>query len=194
MYPGKYISTTSPSSNLSSEHTITSIPKRIQAQLHTEKSTNNSLAMAVIDRIHVSPIVPPKGSSIDFGAELSGADLENITEYDFQVIQQALYEYQVVIFKSQQNLSPKAQYELTRLFDPTVQAYGHGKTLDQKKSVLHPDLKTIPHQPQVQVIGNGPVAEFEGLKNITLKHPHHKLFHKEPVSAEDDRDVTRFYR
>lgn len=72
--------------------------------------------------------------------------------------------------------------------------YGHGKTLDAKRSVLHPDLKTIPYQPQVQVIGNGPVTEYEGLKNITLKHPHHRVFHKHAVSDEDDRDNTRFYR
>ena len=43
-----------------------------------------------------------------------------------------------------------------------VSNYGHGKTLDAKRSVLHPDLKTIPHQPQVQVIGNGFYEEYEG--------------------------------
>jgi alpha-ketoglutarate-dependent taurine dioxygenase len=80
------------------------------------------------------------------------------------------------------------------MFDPSMQSYGHGKTLDAKRSILHPDLKTIPHQPQVQVIGNGHVSSFEGLKDITLKHPHHKTFHKHPISAEDDRDNTRFYR
>lgn len=60
--------------------------------------------------------------------------------------------------------------------------------------MLHPDLKTIPHQPQVQVIGNGPVASYEGLENITLKHPHHRTFHKTPISDDEDRDNTRFYR
>lgn len=80
------------------------------------------------------------------------------------------------------------------MFDPVSTNYGHGKTLDAKRSILHPDLKTIPHQPQVQVIGNGRVASFEGLENITLKHPHHKSFHKDAISAEDDRENTRFYR
>lgn len=115
-------------------------------------------------------------------------------EADASAIIQALYENQVILFKNQHTLSPKAQYELTRLFDPSATGYGHGKTLDAKRSILHPDLKTIPHQPQVQVIGNGPVAEFEGLKNITLKHPHHRTFHKEAISDEDDRENTRFYR
>lgn len=76
----------------------------------------------------------------------------------------------------------------------TIETYGHGKTLDAKRSVLHPDLKTIPHQTQVQVIGNGFYEEYEGLKNITLKHPHHKVFHKTAIPEEDDLAFTRFYR
>lgn len=148
--------------------------------------------MAIQSTITIHPISPPKGSSYDFGAEIHNADLENLTQTDFEVIRRALYEYQVILFKSQQSLSPKAQYELTRLFDPSVQAYGHGKR--QEKSILHPDLKTIPHQPQVQVIGNGPVEELEGLKNITLKHPHHATFHKTRIPKDQDREFTRFYR
>lgn len=84
---------------------------------------------------------------------------------------------------------------MTQKFDPEATgSYGHGKTLDAKRSVLHPDLKTIPHQPQVQVIGNGFVEEYEGLKNIHLRHPHHRSFHATAIPAEDDLDFTRFYR
>ncbi|KAF2467259.1 Clavaminate synthase-like protein [Lindgomyces ingoldianus] len=144
--------------------------------------------------ITIHKIQPPEGSAINFGAELRGADIENVSESDFEVIKKALYENNVILFKNQQSLSPRAQYELARLFDPSATGYGHGTTLDAKRSILHPDLKTIPHQPQVQAIGNGPVASFEGLENITLKHPHHKTFHKHAISAEDDRDNTRFYR
>jgi alpha-ketoglutarate-dependent taurine dioxygenase len=46
----------------------------------------------------------------------------------------------------------------------------------------------------VQVIGNGFLPEYEGLKNIQLKHPHHKTFHKTVISEADDHDFTRFYR
>lgn len=150
--------------------------------------------MRMDSSITVHPFTPPEGFNYDFGAELRNADLENVSDSDFDVIRRALYEHQIIMFKGQQNLSPRAQYELTRMFDPSVESYGHGKTLDAKRSVLHPDLKTIPHQPQVQVIGNGPVAEFEGLENITLKHPHHKVFHKHIVPDEQDRHITRFYR
>jgi len=54
--------------------------------------------------------------------------------------------------------------------------------------------QTIPHQPQVQVIGNGYIESYEGLKNITLKHPHHKKFHKTKIPDAEDLDFTRFFR
>jgi alpha-ketoglutarate-dependent taurine dioxygenase len=110
------------------------------------------------------------------------------------VIRDALFKHQVLVFKGQSHVSPKAQFELTQRFDPAATSYGHGKTLDAKRSVLHPDLKTIPYQPQVQVIGNGLVAEYEGLKDIKLRHPHHKTFHVTAIPSEDDLDYTRFYR
>jgi hypothetical protein len=63
------------------------------------------------------------------------------------------------------------------------------------KSILHPDLKTIPRVPQVQLIGNGTVYNHEGLPQATLKHPSHKTFHKTRVSPDDEANgVTRFYR
>ncbi|KAL1869905.1 Alpha-ketoglutarate-dependent xanthine dioxygenase xan-1 [Diaporthe australafricana] len=153
------------------------------------------------------------------GAVVSNADIENITglignlvgEYpytrdldraladddtdaDFAVIRDALFNHQVLVFKNQSHVTPKAQYELTRRFDPEATSYGHGKTLDAKRSILHPDLKTIPSQPQVQVIGNGFVSDYEGLNDIRLRHPHHKTFHATSIPPADDLDFTRFYR
>ncbi|KAM0332480.1 hypothetical protein ACHAQA_002761 [Verticillium albo-atrum] len=129
------------------------------------------------------------------GAIISNIDIEALSDADFDVIQDALYRHQVVVFKNQGHVSPKAQYEVTQRFDPAAAgAYGHGKTLDAKRSILHPDLKTIPHQPQVQVIGNGFVESYEGLENFTLRHPHHRTFHATRIPDEDDLDFTRFYR
>lgn len=149
---------------------------------------------ATISNITVRPLPPRPGSTYTIGAELLNANLESLTPSDEATIKRALYDHQVIIFKNQSCLTPAAQYSVTRLFDPAATSYGHGKTLDAKRSVLHPDLKTIPHQPQVQVIGNGFVEDFEGLRNITLKHPHHRTFHRDVLSDEDDREITRFYR
>ncbi|KAJ4293220.1 hypothetical protein N0V90_008502 [Kalmusia sp. IMI 367209] len=149
---------------------------------------------ATTSNITVEPFAPREGATYTIGAALHNANLESLSPSDAEIIKNALYTHQVIIFKNQSALTPKAQYEVSRLFDPSSNSYGHGKTLDAKRSILHPDLKTIPHQPQVQVIGNGYVEEFEGLKGITLKHPHHKTFHGDVISADDDRENTRFYR
>ena len=79
-------------------------------------------------------------------------------------------------------MSPENQDKLTRvgihsttvpsshpqLFDPAAKGYGHGnhKTGSSQKSILHPDLKTIPRIPTVQVIGNGNVYNHEGLQEV----------------------------
>lgn len=75
--------------------------------------------------------------------------------------------------------------------------YGHGAPDTASrgaKSILHPDLKTVPHTPQVQVLGHGFVPEIEGLRDVTLRHPHHKTFHRDPLPEEKDEKFTRFYR
>lgn len=123
--------------------------------------------------------------------------MKSVTSFDadFGIIRDTLFKHQVVVFKGQSHVSPKAQYQITQKFDPEAGAnYGHGKTIDAKRSILHPDLKTIPHQPQVQVIGNGFVEEYEGLKNIKLRHPHHRTFHATSIPLEKDLDYTRYYR
>jgi alpha-ketoglutarate-dependent taurine dioxygenase len=147
-----------------------------------------------IKPIEVRPISVPIGSAITFGAEIVNVDLENISDAEFAIIHDALYRFQVIVIKNQSSLTPRGQFLLTQRFDPAATSYGHGKTLDAKRSILHPDLKTIPHQPQVQVIGNGSFDSYEGLSNFVLKHPHHKTFHKTPIPEEDDLVATRFYR
>lgn len=141
--------------------------------------------------IQVEPI---NHSMPDLGALLHHVDLENLSDSDFDVLRDALYNYNVICIKGQDTLTPRVQAELTRRFDPQALSYGHGKTIDAKRSILHPDLKTVPHQPEVQVIGNGFVSEYEGLKDVTLKHPHHRTFHKTSIPSDQDLDYTRFYR
>ncbi|KAI0390982.1 Clavaminate synthase-like protein [Xylariaceae sp. FL0594] len=146
--------------------------------------------------ITVEPLrFPENDTGVNFGAVVSNADIENLTDADLDVIRENLFKHQVLVFKNQSHVTPQAQFKLTQFFDPTRgESYGHGKTIDGKRSILHPDLKTIPHQPQVQVIGNGRVASYEGLENFQLRHPHHKTFHATSIPEENDLDYTRFYR
>ncbi|KAI4521733.1 Clavaminate synthase-like protein [Schizophyllum commune Loenen D] len=131
-----------------------------------------------------------------FGREVRGVDPANFTEEEFKEIEEALYKHDALLFRGT-DLSPEKQYALTKAFDPSCESYGHGnnKTGSEKKSILHPDLKTIPRVPQVQLIGNGTVYNHEGLAEAMLKHPSHTTFHKTRVSPEDEaKGHTRFYR
>jgi xanthine dioxygenase len=139
-------------------------------------------------------VTPINAAHPSLGATVSNIDLENLNSADFAELRNTLYRYNVICIKSQQSLTPAGQAALTRRFDPTANTYGHGKTIDAKRSILHPDLKTVPDQPEVQVIGNGFVPSYAGLTNITLKHPHHRTFHETVIPADKDLDYTRFYR
>ncbi|KAJ6511773.1 Clavaminate synthase-like protein [Mycena vulgaris] len=132
----------------------------------------------------------------NFGREVVGVDPGNLTSEQFQEIRDALYKHDALVFRDAA-LSPEQQYALTKAFDPASESYGHGnnKTEGTMKSILHPDLKTIPRVPQVQLIGNGTVYDHEGLAEAKLKHPTHRTFHKTVINAEDEaKGFTRFYR
>ena len=102
----------------------------------------------------------------------------------------------VVVVRGQQRLPPRAQFELTRRFDPEVKTYGHGNRPDiMKQSVLVQDLVSIPDWPQVKLLGNGRVTDHEGLPAVELHHPSHRAFHQTPLTEEQEASgLTRFYR
>ncbi|KAK0185217.1 Clavaminate synthase-like protein [Armillaria mellea] len=135
-------------------------------------------------------------SFLSFGRQVKGFDPTNFTQEEFATIENALYKHGLLLFRNI-DLSPEKQYTLNRAFDPSCDDFGHGNNeIDKnKKSILHPDLKTIPRVPQVQLIGNGTVYNHEGITEATLKHPSHTTFHKTRVSPEDEaKGVTRFFR
>ncbi|KAI9069896.1 Clavaminate synthase-like protein [Trametes sanguinea] len=150
--------------------------------------------------IEVSSIpLPPSADATkfkDFGREVKGVNPGALSEEQFKEIHDLLYKHSLLLFRNV-DLTPEQQYALTKAFDPSSENYGHGnnKTEADKKSILHPDLKTIPRVPQVQLIGNGTVYNHEGIAEAVLKHPSHTTFHKTQVSAEDtEKGYTRFYR
>jgi len=81
-------------------------------------------------------------------------------------------------------------------FDLICKSYGHGnnKTEIAIKLILHLDLKTILHVPQVQLISNNTVYNHEGLKSAALKHSSHTTFHKIAILPTDEAaGTTCFY-
>ncbi|EPY51245.1 sulfonate dioxygenase [Schizosaccharomyces cryophilus OY26] len=147
-------------------------------------------------RISPAPL-PSHSTDVSFGAVIEGIDVRKVTDEQFQEIRKALFEHQVVCFPNQHDLPPETQYDITHRFDPESSTYGHGNSSNkQKNSILHPDLHTIPAVPQVQLIGHGLIQNHYGLPEARLKHPHHRTFHRDPISAEEEKEkqITRFYR
>ncbi|KAH9486196.1 Alpha-ketoglutarate-dependent xanthine dioxygenase xan-1 [Psilocybe cubensis] len=142
------------------------------------------------------PVSADAAMLADFGREVKGVNPAEMTPEQFKEIEEALYKHGALLFRNAK-VSSEQQYKFTKAFDPQSESYGHGnnKTGETKKSILHPDLKTIPSVPQVQLIGNGTVYNHEGLAEAKLKHPSHTTFHKTKVSPEDEaKGHTRFYR
>jgi alpha-ketoglutarate-dependent taurine dioxygenase len=161
-----------------------------------EPSPGRDATSAASTGLQVRPLEHGPSSQVDFGAEVAPCDLEQLSDADFSVLERAVLTHHVVVVRGQGALSPKAQFELTRRFDPTVQTYGHGHRKDiLRQSVLVQDLVSIPEVPQVQLLGNGRVVDHEGLAEVELRHPSHRAFHHAPLTdAQESADLTRFYR
>ncbi|GAA5945559.1 hypothetical protein JCM3775_002632 [Rhodotorula graminis] len=147
-----------------------------------------------------APSVGKRPRQEAFGVVVDGIkDINKLTDDEFAIIENLLYRHGVVVFEDV-DVTPAGQHALTNAFDPAAQEYGHGKVgRPEAASILHPDLRNIPAQPAVQLIGNGLVTDdhvLQGLVNpCKLKHPSHQSFHKTQISAEDSaKGFTRFYR
>lgn len=109
------------------------------------------------------------------------------------ILAEAFYKHQILVLKDQGHLSPRAHYEFTQRLN-TAAAVGYGNEHNTKSFLLSPDLNTVPHQPQVQIIGNGFVREHQGVKDLKLRYPHHRSSHSTTIDDKDDMEFTRFYR
>lgn len=99
------------------------------------------------------------------------------------------------MLKDQGRLSPQAQYEFTQRLNSAATISSRHKDQDNAKSfLLSPDLNTVPHLPQVQIIGNGFVREHEGARNLKLRYPHHRSSHSTVIEDRNALKYTRFYR
>ncbi|KAJ3112963.1 hypothetical protein HK100_002141 [Physocladia obscura] len=147
------------------------------------------------------PIAPLVEGKTGFGLYVF-ANPALASEADLEEFKRLLFIHSVLVFRHETltggSFTPKQQLDLTAAFGSAPTGiYGHGAGKKQEKSILHPDLVTLPTVPQVQLIGNGLVTEpHHGVPPGTrLNHPHHRTFHRTRVSDEDDvKGVTRFYR
>ncbi|RFU80070.1 very-long-chain acyl- dehydrogenase [Trichoderma arundinaceum] len=153
-------------------------------------ASNLNIPLPMASYIQIEPMVHPEGSGINFGAHVSHVDL-----VDLSVLAEAFYKHHVLVIKDQGHLSPRAQYEFTQRLNYAATSPSDPSNKQNTKSfLLSPELNTVPHQPQVQIIGNGFVREHEGAKDLKLRYPHHRSSHATVIADEDNLEFTRFYR
>lgn len=117
----------------------------------------------------IKPITHPPPSKVDFGAEVYGIDLNHFTDADFALIHDALHRHKLLVFKEQPDmLHPTQQYRLTAHFDPdeTTGGFAHGAdpllTSHNGVNIYGiPKRPAVPVQPQVHILGRGPLPEGE---------------------------------
>jgi xanthine dioxygenase len=83
----------------------------------------------------VKPMSHGPDKLCNFGAIVSGIDLNNLSDEDLQSIRDAVYTYKVMVIKDQHNLEPVKHWEfITRLDPNAAPVHGHGSAKDFKKT------------------------------------------------------------
>ncbi|KAM0322271.1 hypothetical protein ACHAQA_009560 [Verticillium albo-atrum] len=154
----------------------------------------------------IVPIEHSPESNVDFGAEIYGINLNNFTDADFNFISDALHKHKMLVFKEQpEMLKPQQQYKLTASFDPdeTTGGFAHGKdpllTSHNGVDIYGiPKRPAIPVQPQVHILGRGPLPEdhYGFPPGFEVQGIDHEEFHLPPHLPVADREAgaSRFYQ
>ncbi|KAI8963031.1 Clavaminate synthase-like protein [Daldinia sp. FL1419] len=137
----------------------------------------------------------------NYGAIISGIDLNNISDTDVRHLADAIWTHKVVVIKGQTDLAPIKQWDLVTRFDPDaprVHSHGDMKTFNSKGGLLskHREVVGIPGAEDVRLIGKGFQGEDHyGIKNKNITKPlSHDWHYKELPPEEFEEGNTRFQR
>ncbi|KLU88279.1 hypothetical protein MAPG_07266 [Magnaporthiopsis poae ATCC 64411] len=149
----------------------------------------------------VSSMDKPANKKLNFGAVMTGLDLQNISDAQVQALSDAIWIHKVVVVKNQNHVQPIKQWELVTRLDPEAEAvHGHGdlKTFNAKGGVLSRDrtVYAIPGAENVRVIGKGyQGSNHYGLVDTTIKAAPAHDYHALPLPDEEfEAGHTRFHR
>ncbi|KAJ5997626.1 hypothetical protein N7522_009286 [Penicillium canescens] len=149
----------------------------------------------------VAPVERTPGQKFNFGARVTGVDLNNISDEDVDRLKAAVWRHKVIVVKAQHDLDPKKQWELVTRLDPKASdGHSHGdlKTFRAKGGLLAQgrEVVGIPGAENVRLIGKGFQGENHfGIENHTIERGLSNDFHAVPPSMEDfEKGITRFQR
>ncbi|GLI82204.1 hypothetical protein PoHVEF18_010611 [Penicillium ochrochloron] len=149
----------------------------------------------------VTPLERTPEQKFNFGARVTGVDLNNISDDDVDRLQAAIWRHKVIVVKAQHNLNPKKQWELVTRLDPKASdGHSHGDltTFRAKGGLLAQgrEVVGIPGAENVRLIGKGFQGENHfGIVNHTIERGLSNDFHAVPPSVEEfEQGITRFQR
>ncbi|KAL2822392.1 hypothetical protein BJX63DRAFT_426966 [Aspergillus granulosus] len=149
----------------------------------------------------VTPLERTLDERYNFGAQVTGIDINNISHEDVDRLKAAVWRHKVILVKGQSDLDPKKQWELVKRLDPNANdGHSHGtlSTIRAKGGILSQgrDVVGIPGAENVRLIGKGFQGEDHfGVKNQTIERGLSNDFHAVPPPLEDfENGITRFHR
>ncbi|KAL4899419.1 hypothetical protein BDW74DRAFT_171576 [Aspergillus multicolor] len=149
----------------------------------------------------VTPLDRKPEEKYNFGARVTGIDLNDISHEDVDRLKAAVWRHKVVVVKDQANLDPRKQWELVKRLDPHAKdGHSHGNIahIRAKGGILSQgrEVVGIPGAENVRLIGKGFQGEDHfGVKNHSIDRGLSNDFHAVPPSLEDfDNGITRFHR
>ncbi|RDW91643.1 alpha-ketoglutarate dependent xanthine dioxygenase-2 [Coleophoma crateriformis] len=154
--------------------------------------------------LRVEPLGTHIRKSSQIGAEVILPDSMKIfnpqalTEDDTQLLRQALFDHGVLVIRNQLGVAPGVLSDIAKLFDSQAQnVHSGGKTqvTDPKNILSQNNCSRIQRAPQVTIIGQGRIEEYEGIPLLELKHLDQSSFHERPLSDDEiEKGYTRPYR
>ncbi|KAJ5806799.1 hypothetical protein N7474_010391 [Penicillium riverlandense] len=149
----------------------------------------------------VTPLERTPEQKFNFGARVTGVDLNNISDDDVDRLKAAVWRHKVIVVKAQHTLDPKKQWELVTRLDPKASdGHSHGNltTFREKGGLLAQgrEVVGIPGAENVRLIGKGFQGENHfGIENHTIERGLSNDFHAIPPSLEEfEQGITRFQR
>lgn len=132
-----------------------------------------------IAALRVEPLDTRLRKSSQIGAEVILPDTMNIfdpqalTQDDTDLLREGLFDHGVLVIRNQLGVDPQVLCDIAKLFDPQAQnVHSGGKTqiTDPKNILSQNNCSRIQRAPQVSIIGQGRIEEYEGIPLLQLKH------------------------
>ncbi|KAJ5537017.1 hypothetical protein N7513_010203 [Penicillium frequentans] len=149
----------------------------------------------------VTPLERTPEQKFNFGACVTGVDLNTLSDEDIDRLKAAIWRHKVIVVKAQHNLDPKKQWDLVTRLDPNARdGHSHGNltTFRAKGGLLAQgrEVVGIPGAENVRLIGKGFQGENHfGVENHTIERGLSNDFHAVPPSMEEfEQGITRFQR